>query len=65
MDRNYETGKAEAESQASETFKQELTARQPVTRVDLDLGVARMLGHKNVEWDGARPYVKTEPLPNK
>ena len=65
MDRNFETGQAEAEDHASETAGEQPTVHQGVARVDLDFSVAMMFGHKNVRWDGATPYVKTEPLPNR
>lgn len=60
-DHAYETGAAQAASEAAK--KSTPQGGESVVKVYLDPSVARALGHDKVEWDGNKPYVKTEPKP--
>lgn len=68
MDRKFETGQAEAEARAHMEKGSAVVPHptEPVSRVFLDSELARALGHKNVNWSADhKPYVETEPLPNR
>ena len=68
MDRNFETGQAEA-SVKSALKEGSILAPQStdhVSKVFLDGELARAMGHSKVNWSADhKPYVVTEPLPER